>query len=287
MSSDSAPRAAFTHQGVTVALVRLTVGLAEELLGRNIANRRIHKVNLQRLTEALERGEWVFDGAPIRRGTDGTLLDGQHRCMAVVKTGVEVDVILIDGLHASTQSVMDSGPTRTLADMLDIRGEAQTRALAAIIRAHVTVARRGLEAAFSAGLGGAAGVPLTTSLGLAWLDANPWVRDYVRRSHGGFWPMSGTSAAILMHAFDELDAEDSSYFWLRLQDGAGLDVDSPIRFLRETLIRKHEDLHSKRDQRFYAAITIKAWNAYREGRSISQLRFRLGGAAPESFPEPK
>ncbi len=35
------------------------------------------------------------------------------------------------------------------------------------------------------------------------------------------------------------------------------------------------------------AITIKAWNAYREGRSIGYLRFAGGGAKPEQFPEPR
>lgn len=32
-------------------------------------------------------------------------------------------------------------------------------------------------------------------------------------------------------------------------------------------------------------VMIKAWNAYREGRSVGLIRFKSGGAKPEAFPE--
>jgi len=34
------------------------------------------------------------------------------------------------------------------------------------------------------------------------------------------------------------------------------------------------------------ALTIKAWNAYREGDPVRALSYRRGGASPETFPTP-
>jgi len=34
------------------------------------------------------------------------------------------------------------------------------------------------------------------------------------------------------------------------------------------------------------ALVLKAWNAYRSGETIQLLRFKVGGAHPEKFPEP-
>lgn len=34
------------------------------------------------------------------------------------------------------------------------------------------------------------------------------------------------------------------------------------------------------------ATALTEWNAYRRGDTISQLKWRRGGAKPEAFPEP-
>lgn len=33
-----------------------------------------------------------------------------------------------------------------------------------------------------------------------------------------------------------------------------------------------------------AALVVKAWNAYRTGRPVTNLRWRSGGSSPEAFP---
>jgi hypothetical protein len=43
----------------------------------------------------------------------------------------------------------------------------------------------------------------------------------------------------------------------------------------------------QRNARWMTAITIKTWNAFRNGDEIGQLKWRAGGAAPEAFPIPK
>ena len=88
--------------------------------------------------------------------------------------------------------------------------------------------------------------------------------------------------------FSMIDAEDGEFFWDRLVDGQGLESGNPIYALRE-LLRREAMLPSTRDKMradVVIALTIKAWNAYRDGETIQLLRFKVGGAHPEKFPEP-
>ena len=98
--------------------------------------------------------------------------------------------------------------------------------------------------------------------------------------------LSATVVAALWVAFAQIDNEDAEYFFDRLVDGVELEAGSPIRVLRSSL----EVLSKQKGERnrvYLSALTIKAWNAYREGRSISLLKFRPGGSKPEPFPEPR
>lgn len=273
-------------RSISARIVKLTPEYAEELLARNPRNRKFSPRNYAVVKRAVERGEWELNGEAIKVSADGYILDGQHRCAAVVETGVPIETFLIEGLPDSTQDTMDTGKSRNLADVLSIRGEINGNGLAALIRRHYAYERLGLAQALGTSLGGAA----TIREHLDWFHRNEWVRDYVTPGKAmgrTARPLSGATAGFLMRIFDEIDREDSDYFWARLVDGAGLDADSPILCLRQTLKTMALDARGERNQRYIAALVIKAWNAYRDGAPVRQLKYRIGGANPEKFPEPR
>jgi len=68
------------------------------LLKRNAMNRPLSKSHVDKLSDSLLRGEWVMNGDAIRISKCGILIDGQHRLSAVVKSGVSIETIVIDGL---------------------------------------------------------------------------------------------------------------------------------------------------------------------------------------------
>lgn len=271
---------------IKITIVTITPQYAEELLGRNPRNRILRPRNLANLERAMLNGEWELNGEAIKVDTDGFVLDGQHRLHAVVNTGVSIQTILVEGLPSETQDTMDTGKSRTLADILQIRGEANATALAALIRRVVLVERHGLPVAF---LSSTAGYVLTNRECLEWFEENQWVRDYVHpgRKVARHSALNGAGAGVLMWYFEMLDTEDAQHFFARLIDGVNLTERDPIHVLRKAHKTIIDDSRGERNQRYIAAITIKAWNAYREGREISMLKFRPGGANPESFPEPK
>lgn len=271
---------------IRVNVVTITPQLAEELLGKNPKNRKISRTNYNTVRRAIEHGEWELNGEAIKLSQDGTVLDGQHRLMAVRDTGISIQSLLIEGLPDGTQETMDTGKSRSLSDILAIRGEANAPALAALIRRFVLADRYGFVTAFSAG---ASGYPLTNREMSDWLEANPWVREYVHpgRAVAKKTPIGGALAGFLIRTFDALDAEDSAFFWERVKDGVNLSEDNPIYALRKAFVPIVEDSRGERNQKYIGALTVKAWNDYRSGRPRSLLKFRVGGAKPETFPEPR
>lgn len=263
-------------------IIDLTPEYAAELLDRNPRNRNFSKRNSATVLRAVANGEWELNGEAIKIDTEGYILDGQHRCWAVVESGVTIRTFIIDGLPASTQDTMDTGKSRSLGDVLAIHGEANASSLASIVRILCQSDKHGLQAA----LGNKSAV--TVKECLAYLDANPWIREMIHpaRRVANHTTLSATVVAALWVAFAQIDNEDAEYFFDRLVDGVELEAGSPIRVLRSSL----EVLSKQKGERnrvYLSALTIKAWNAYREGRPISLLKFRPGGSKPEPFPEPR
>ena len=51
-------------------------------------------------------------------------------------------------------------------------------------------------------------------------------------------------------------------------------------------VANSKNVRGERSQTYLLAITLKAWNAYRQGETVGLYRWRPGGAKPEAFPEP-
>lgn len=263
-------------------VVTVTPAIASAYLACNTRNRKVSGRNYAVVHRAIMRGEWKLNGEAIKIARDGTVLDGQHRLHAVVESGVPIQTFVIENLEPETQDTMDTGKSRSITDVLAIRGEHQTAMLAAVLRRIYIYESHGLRAATMASY------PTTNHEVLAFYDANKWVQSYVApaRSVGGRARLPGSLTGLLMHVFSRIDHGDSAYFFDRLGDGENLPSDSPIYVLRRAL-ELLADSKGATNQTYLAAITVKAWNKFRAGEPVGHLRFAPGGANPEKFPEPK
>lgn len=266
----------------TARVVDLTPELASELLDRNTKNRRVSNRNYATIARAMRNGEWELNGEAIKIDTEGRVLDGQHRLHAVVEAGTTIRTFLIEGLPASTQETMDTGKSRTLADILEIRGDSNSTTVAAIARRVYLHRRHGLRSATLSSF------PTTNKEVLRFLDDNEWIKDLSTPAQriGRTAKMPASLTGLLMVAFSEIDQADADDFFEKLSTGAGLMPGDAILALRKVLLALHEG-KGTRNQTYMAALTIKAWNKYRAGEPVSALRFAPGGATPEKFPEPK
>jgi hypothetical protein len=71
-----------------------------------------------------------------------------------------------------------------------------------------------------------------------------------------------------------------------LIDGVNLEEHSPIRHLRERLIRTRASHRVRLAEAERVAISIKAWNAFRTNRPLQLLLWRNRGTAREALPAP-
>lgn len=267
---------------ITPRLVTITPEMAEEYLKKNTANRNVSATNLAMIKRALIHGEWLVNGEAIKISKAGRVLDGQHRLYAIVETGIPMTTYIIEGLDDEAQFTMDTGKARKLADMLTLRGEKSATRLAAIVRRVHLYKEHGLRAA------SVSSYPLTVAECLAELDRTPRLREMVTDSSriGRAAKLPGSLVAVLQFAFEEIDEDDSAYFFNKLETGENLSANDPIHVLRGQLDRL-DSSHGTVNKTYLMALVIKAWNAFREGREISMLKFRPGGASPEAFPTPK
>lgn len=94
---------------------------ANRWLSRNSENHRnARDVVVAKYAADMAAGRWCLTGAPIQFDTNGTLLDGQHRLKAIIKSGVTIPMFVVEGLPAEAESYMDVGAKRTLADQFGI-----------------------------------------------------------------------------------------------------------------------------------------------------------------------
>lgn len=102
--------------------VVITPEYAEELLKMNINNRAVRTKKVAELAEVMKKGEWELSNDAIVVSEGNILLNGQHRLMAVVKSGVACPFILYTGAEDSSFDIMDTPIVRRVADAIVRKG---------------------------------------------------------------------------------------------------------------------------------------------------------------------
>lgn len=95
----------------------LTPALAAQLLAANTKlNRPLIRANVDYIKSELVRGAYTLNNDAVTVSVEGALLNGQHRCKAVVESGITIpqQLFLLDA-PPEIFANMDSGAHRTLA----------------------------------------------------------------------------------------------------------------------------------------------------------------------------
>lgn len=265
---------------MTVKTVRVTPAVAEKWLGKNVHNRKLNARRVRMLARAMERGEWMLTGEAIKFAADGTMIDGQHRCAAVVESGKSVPFLVIEGLPLEAQDVLDTGRARTAANQLDIHGHANPELLAATARIVLAY-----ESGFTVLDGGSVDVSHRQILDFA--EGNEMLAFACTRGRtvtkGADLRPSVAAAAIYL--LTKVNDQKAQEFFDRLADGVNLDGGSPILALRARL-RSTKDERSHLPVHALLSLTFRSWNAWRGGRNITSLPLYRNGEII-ACPEPK
>lgn len=112
----------------------ITPAKAESLLQRNTGNRTVRPRRVDQYAKQIINGQWRLTGEAIKVATDGSLLDGQHRLLAVIKAGIPTEFLVVEGLSPEVYTVLDSGLGRTVGDALAGEGFSASKEIGAVAK---------------------------------------------------------------------------------------------------------------------------------------------------------
>lgn len=107
---------------IETVLETVTPEIAAEYLTHNTSNRRMRQQWVDYLARAIEDGDWFVTHQGIAFNCDGTLQDGQHRLLAIIKAGKPVQMMVTRGLPSEAMQAVDNGARRTDADAFKLLG---------------------------------------------------------------------------------------------------------------------------------------------------------------------
>jgi hypothetical protein len=181
-----------------------------------------------------------------------------------------------------------------MSDILTLRGEKCTHTLAATIRSLYVwdgVEDPTKRILGGSGQGGGNSRWIAATDLLAYFDNNADSCRYISSRCDHYRKSTRIPASILAPLFREMlriDADDAEDFLYRLENimpsPKNLNETDPLVQLHKRMRQMFDQNKSKYIQTELGALIVKAWNAYRDGSEITQLRWRSGGSAPEAFP---
>jgi hypothetical protein len=253
--------------------------LASTLLQGNVDNRNVAKRHVEFLSEQMKSGKWMFCADPIRISSEGRVLDGQHRLMAVIKAGVTLDFLVIRGLSSDIFPFLDTGKSRSASDVLSSNHIENANRKAALARRIMLY-----DSGFLNLKGGVGTKKISNSDVLNYVRKNE-LNEVVlagSRHYEKFRGFSITDYGLFKLLFDRISEDDCSVFLEKLSSGNNLSDGDPILLLRNRIIDDMSNI-AKLSATIKLALTIRAWNHFRDGKTLKILQHSTQG----DFPIPK
>lgn len=215
--------------------VIVTPEIAAAWLDKNDGNRRVSARHVDRLARDMKAGNFAFTGDPIRFDSDSRLIDGQHRLLACVKSGVPFETTVIYNLPPDVQARIDAGKSRSPGDILSMDGHHNTIQLTSAAR-FILAETAGVDA-FSGSANN-----WTTSEILACIERHKELPASVRHVLGKRLPVgisAGHVAAIHYIGARIINAPKTADSFVEvLHSGVPLYEGDPAHAFREQVVRE-------------------------------------------------
>lgn len=258
-------------------IAMLTPVMAEVLLANNHNNRPLSRRNSLDLEADIANNRFVFNGESIVVSNTGKLLDGQHRCEQVIKTGRSIKTVLVFGVRESARFTIDTGKSKTAADFLGMKGRPYNKALAACAGYHIMWSAHGR---IETSGGKNTSIRPTKKQIVDIVDELPGIGESVEFTA----PCIKTTRAHAILAFchyviwKKASREAADHFIGRIIDGVSLRAGSPILYVRNKLINAGRGaLAGERVE-----LIFRAWNLYRNNMSVNNKSgIKLNGKIPK------
>ena len=230
----------------------ITPKKANDFLEKNINNRPISKMEVNRWIEVIHRGNWIMEAGTISFDTDGNLIDGQHRLTAISKSSVGVKANVQYGCTPESKYAIDTGRPRFRSQVLTMMDVKHAKLISSAICEVILYERTGLI--------GDNKIKIENLDMRNRHDQDPenWQRavSVSRKSHGLLTSHVSPSTLVTMaYLFNRQDLTKSLQFFRQLSDDEA--ACQTIRKLRQRLM----NLSSRHNQRAMWYFTL-AWDSF-------------------------
>ncbi len=252
----------------------ITPAEAARLLEERTDNRPIRPKIAGWYAEMMTGGDWIENGEPLILGSDGRLRDGQNRCRAAEIAGKPFRsyVVHLNGKVSDTVAFdsMNQGAIRSAGDRLSMLGYLHYNTVAALCKLLITY-----DESFSPKMHrriSSREVRLFAHRNKAAVVASVALsRSYMKK--GIPMLLTGAVMAFIAYKTVAVDRAKGKEFTVKLLTGEDLTKRSPILQLRERLQYDVVSVKTKMTARGKLELTIKAWNLFREGKTVVKLQW--------------
>lgn len=265
----------------TVEVVRVTPDLAHEILAGNTINRNVRRQWVKFLAEELTGGRWHLTNDAVMITPDGTLMNGQHRLLAIISAETAGDLLVIRNADIASLPALDIPTKRNLADALKLAGFTDLTVTAATVGMifKLTDPERQFPTALSVRYSFEPQIEFAVKHSDALQQATAVAAKVRRRL-----VFPGSMVGALWFLQSDIDPDDATEFWESVTEGLRLDQNDPRFAWRRWVERERTRANHRSTTAAKMAVSIKAWNYWRDGITIDFISWKPGGASPEPFP---
>lgn len=241
--------------------VCITPDIAREYLEHNDRNRSVRRQFVRALARAIAAGEYRYDGNPIKFDWNGSLVDGQHRLIAISEGSTAVHSEVLHGLDPDCIETIDSGISRSCADVLTVSG---------VVRTNSKMVATAARWVYNYGLGKMWQKGKYTMSNRNVLELVRDTPELIEESKfiaklKKPYPLSSGVALFLYHEFRQFDEEGAEKFFLQLFKGENISDRDLVFHLRNILLKQLTARMGRMELSIKVMLTIRCWNLIQSG----------------------
>ena len=261
--------------------VIITPEIASAMLSKNRDNRSINNRIVTLLVKEMQAQQFHGDLGLIITDRDGNLADGQHRLMAIVKSGLAQEMNVKRGIDPEQRMFIDRiQRSRTAGDVFKMQGYKNCNVMASGIIVMNNLSFHGIwKDTRDSMTPGEYEAYIQTFPSIQW-----WATKTVSFGKPSIVLASLGCGLGTIFELAEQDEGDAVSFFTQLNSGIGLTDGSPILALRNKMIKDSYQRRENKLPRYIVGwLIIKAWNAYSKRKDIKHLTVRSDENPPRVY----
>lgn len=247
---------------------------AKQALEQNAGNRRITQARVEQYARDMKAGKWnENNGETLKFTSDGKLLDGQHRLLAVILSQCTVAMAVARNVPIDAFVTIDSGKTRNLSDVLSIEGHKNVNTIASMAKSVYCYI---------------AGVSYSYTVTRATLEEvvakSPYMAEVAAKVMNiRTFPKAPLATVLYLGTHAGKYHDEMSDFLDGLATGQGLFAGDARYTLREWYISNKNNKVKSLGTETLLFGAARAWNAFSEGASYQKMGFARGVSFTRKF----